>query len=128
MQRHDMIDTMRGLGLKGMAAAFDEGLSCLTFGRVAKRIGVSDRIVVYYFPTKEDLVGGVLAAVGAELGLSREQIGRALAGCTPPKMRLQLWEANGVRVLDVVVEHPLYGELRGQLMRSEEHTSELQSH
>ena len=25
MQRHDMIDTMRGLGLKGMAAAFDEG-------------------------------------------------------------------------------------------------------
>ena len=26
MQRHDMIDTMRGLGLKGMAAAFDEAL------------------------------------------------------------------------------------------------------
>lgn len=40
------------------------------------------------------------AAVGAEVGLTREQVGRALAGCTPPKMRLQLWEANGVRVLD----------------------------
>ena len=26
MQRHDMIDTMRGLGLKGMAAAFDEAV------------------------------------------------------------------------------------------------------
>ena len=27
MQRHDMIDTMRGLGLKGMAAAFDEAVT-----------------------------------------------------------------------------------------------------
>ncbi len=39
-------------------------------------------------------------AVGAEVGLASEQVRRALAGCTPPKMRLQLWEANGVRVLD----------------------------
>jgi UDP-N-acetylmuramoyl-tripeptide--D-alanyl-D-alanine ligase len=39
-------------------------------------------------------------AVGAELGLTREQMQRALAGCTPPKMRLQLWEHDGVRVLD----------------------------
>src|SRR3546814_4545846 len=27
MQRHDMIDTMRSLGLKGMAAAFDEAVT-----------------------------------------------------------------------------------------------------
>ena len=27
MQRHDMIGTMRGLGLKGMAAAFDEAVT-----------------------------------------------------------------------------------------------------
>ncbi len=40
------------------------------------------------------------AAVGTEVGLTGEQVRRALAGCTPPKMRLQLWEANGVRVLD----------------------------
>ena len=39
-------------------------------------------------------------AVGAELGLSREEIQRGLAACQPPKMRLQFWEANGVRVLD----------------------------
>ena len=39
-------------------------------------------------------------AVGTEVGLTGEQVRRALAGCTPPKMRLQLWEANGVRVLD----------------------------
>lgn len=39
-------------------------------------------------------------AVGAELGLSREDIQRGLAACTPARMRLQLYEQNGVRVLD----------------------------
>ena len=48
------------------------------------------------------MVGNALLAmaVGEELGLSREQLQRALAGCTPPKMRLQVWETNGVCVLD----------------------------
>ncbi len=39
-------------------------------------------------------------AVGEELGLSRAEIQGGLADCKPPKMRLQFWEANGVRVLD----------------------------
>jgi UDP-N-acetylmuramoyl-tripeptide--D-alanyl-D-alanine ligase len=39
-------------------------------------------------------------AVGAELGLDAEQIRIGLAEAKPAKMRLQLWEANGVRVLD----------------------------
>src|SRR5262249_25638544 len=39
-------------------------------------------------------------ALGAELGLSRNEIQRGLAECNPAKMRLQLWEFNGVRVLD----------------------------
>ena len=39
-------------------------------------------------------------AVGAELGLAGVEMQRGLAGCQPPKMRLQFWEANGVRVLD----------------------------
>ena len=39
-------------------------------------------------------------AVGAELGLGRAEIQSGLADCQPPKMRLQFWEANGVRVLD----------------------------
>ncbi len=39
-------------------------------------------------------------AVGGELGLSRAEIQRGLSECKPLKMRLQLWEANGVRVLD----------------------------
>ena len=39
-------------------------------------------------------------AVGKELGLSRAEVAQGLAECRPPKMRLELWEAGGVRVLD----------------------------
>jgi UDP-N-acetylmuramoyl-tripeptide--D-alanyl-D-alanine ligase len=46
-------------------------------------------------------VNAVLAlALGAELGVSRAECERGLAECQPAKMRLQLWEHNGVRVLD----------------------------
>jgi transcriptional regulator of NAD metabolism len=45
---------------------------------------------------------------------------RAIVACkhTPDKTEeeLQVFVDHGVRVLDVVVEHPLYGELRGALM------------
>lgn len=50
-----------------LATAFEDGLSQVTYGRVAKRLGISDRIVVYYFPTKDDLVGDVLLALGLQL-------------------------------------------------------------
>ena len=40
------------------------------------------------------------AAVGVELGLMRKEIQRGLAECQPPKMRMQVWTVNGVRVLD----------------------------
>jgi len=48
-------------------AALDDGLSQLSFGRLAKRIGISDRVIVYYFPTKADLIGEVIVAMGLEL-------------------------------------------------------------
>jgi len=40
------------------------------------------------------------AAIGAELGLTRDEIRDGLVACQPAKMRLNFWEANGVRVLD----------------------------
>jgi AcrR family transcriptional regulator len=61
--KHSKDDILEG----ALAAAFDEGLSQLTFGRLAKRLDISDRIVVYYFPTKNDLIGEVLHAIGAQL-------------------------------------------------------------
>ena len=39
-------------------------------------------------------------AAAAELGVSPQAARRGLAECKPAKMRLQIWEANGVRVLD----------------------------
>ena len=39
-------------------------------------------------------------ALGRELGLSRPEIERGLADCTAPRMRMELWESNGIRVLD----------------------------
>lgn len=50
---------------------------------------------------RHQVVNSLLAAaVGEELGLDRVEIQRGLAECKPPKMRMQFWEANGVRVLD----------------------------
>jgi AcrR family transcriptional regulator len=50
-----------------LETALDEGLSQLSFGRVARRLGIPDRTVVYYFPTKVDLIGEVIGAMGARL-------------------------------------------------------------
>ena len=50
---------------------------------------------------RHQAVNALLAiAVGAELGLNPEEVRRGLERCAPPKMRLQIWEAHGVRVLD----------------------------
>lgn len=39
-------------------------------------------------------------AIGTDLGLDYAAVARGLAECQPPKMRLELWEAGGVQVLD----------------------------
>src|SRR5262249_13037872 len=50
---------------------------------------------------RHQAVNAVFAiAIGAELGLDRSEIERGLSACKPAKMRLELWEFNGVRVLD----------------------------
>ncbi len=61
--KHSKAEILEG----AVATAFADGLSELTFGRVGKHLGISDRIVVYYFPTKDDLVGEVLVELGMRL-------------------------------------------------------------
>ena len=73
--KHTKADILAG----ALAVAFADGLSQLTFGRVAKRLGISDRVVVYYFASKEDLVGEVLVAVGIRLQEALEPAFRAPA-------------------------------------------------
>jgi len=45
----------------------DEGLGALTFASVSRRLGIPDRTVVYYFPTKGDLVSAVLGGISVRL-------------------------------------------------------------
>jgi AcrR family transcriptional regulator len=61
--RHSRHEILEG----ALAVALHDSLGELTFGRVAKHLGVSDRMVVYYFPTKDDLVTEVLMLVGARM-------------------------------------------------------------
>ena len=50
-----------------LATAVAGGLSRLTYGRVAKQLGINDRTVVYYFATKDELISDVLFSIGAQL-------------------------------------------------------------
>lgn len=61
--RHSRDDILAG----ALAVAVRTGLSQLSYGRVAKHLGINDRTIVYYFPTKDDLVTEVLTTLGAQL-------------------------------------------------------------
>lgn len=58
--REELLDAAVGV-------AHEHGISNLSFGRVAARLGINDRTVVYYFPSKAALVGEVLLVLGARL-------------------------------------------------------------
>jgi AcrR family transcriptional regulator len=47
--------------------AATSGIGSLTFGAVGASLGISDRTVVYYFPTKSDMITSVIAALGEQL-------------------------------------------------------------
>jgi AcrR family transcriptional regulator len=50
-----------------VATAMDKGLGALTYGAVARRLGISDRMVVYYFPSKADLSTAVLRELSRQM-------------------------------------------------------------
>lgn len=82
--RHTKEEILEG----ALAAAIEDGLSQLTFGRLAKRLGINDRMIVYYFPTKEDLVGEIIVSMGLQL-----QATLADAFTTPAANHLELLKA-----------------------------------
>lgn len=61
--KHTKQDILDG----AFAAALEDGLSQLTFGRLAKHLGINDRTIVYYFPTKDDLITDVVMSMGQRL-------------------------------------------------------------
>lgn len=61
--RHSRDDILAG----ALELVREQGLSQLSFGRLASRLAISDRMVVYYFPTKDDLTSAVLTALAGDL-------------------------------------------------------------
>lgn len=47
--------------------AATSGIGSLTFSSVGDSLGISDRTVVYYFPTKTDMIIAVVGALGDQL-------------------------------------------------------------
>jgi AcrR family transcriptional regulator len=91
-------------------AAAEDGLSQLTFGRLAKRLGISDRMIVYYFPSKDDLITEVVVALGAEL---QELLAAAFGKDRMPvnQLALRAWPILTTRAADRVFA--VYFELTG---------------
>jgi AcrR family transcriptional regulator len=71
-------------------AALQGGLADLTFGRLAKRIGTSDRMLVYYFGDKDQLVERVIGALAMRL---LERLGEAFgeAQRSPTQLLRKAW-------------------------------------
>ncbi|HST84556.1 MAG TPA: TetR/AcrR family transcriptional regulator [Kineosporiaceae bacterium] len=61
--RHDR----EGVLGSALALAHESGLKELTFRSVGQRAGIPDRTVVYYFPTKDQLILAVLQRTTAQL-------------------------------------------------------------
>ena len=61
--KHTREEILRG----ALDTALEDGISQVTFGRVAKRLGIHDRMVVYYFASKSELISAVLLAMGEQL-------------------------------------------------------------
>lgn len=61
--KHSRDDLLRA----AIGLATTSGIGSLTFSAVGQRLGISDRTVVYYFPTKADMITSVIGALGAQL-------------------------------------------------------------
>lgn len=61
--RHSRDDILQA----AVQVALDSGLGGLTFRTVGRRLQIPDRTVVYYFPSKDDLVAAVLERSTAQL-------------------------------------------------------------
>src|SRR5439155_37060 len=72
----------------------------VTFQVTAPRSEFSGEYRVNLLGRHQAVNAMLAAAIGAELGLSPDDVRCGLIRCKPPKMRLQLWEANDIRVLD----------------------------
>jgi UDP-N-acetylmuramoyl-tripeptide--D-alanyl-D-alanine ligase len=82
------------------ATAIQMRVQCMTFRVEAPWAAYTGNYRVNLLGRHQVLNALYAIAVGAELGLPRDEIARGLEACQPPKMRMQFCEAGGVRVLN----------------------------
>ena len=89
----------------------EEGLAGVTYRRIGERLGVPDRTVVYYFPTKSDLLSAVLDGHAHHL---RSLLHAALGDepLPPPQLLHQAWSALRTPQADATFR--VYFEVIGQ--------------
>jgi transcriptional regulator of NAD metabolism len=93
----------------------------LSGSELAKRLRVSRQCLVQDIAILRAAGEEIIATPrGYQLPQTANQRHRAVLACRHSPERteeeLQILVDHGVRILDVIVEHPLYGELRGSLM------------
>ena len=76
------------------------GTRGVTFNVAAPKTGFSGQYSVKLLGRHQAVNALFAIAIGETFGLNQSEIRRGLAECSPPKMRLQLWQAGGVWVLD----------------------------
>ena len=104
--RHSREDILQA----AVAVALDGGMAGLTFAKVGERLRISDRTVVYYFPTKPDLVNAVVMALAADLtGLLESAFGSEPR--TPAELTRRAWPVLTTPTADCVFA--LYFEIVG---------------
>jgi UDP-N-acetylmuramoyl-tripeptide--D-alanyl-D-alanine ligase len=72
----------------------------VTFWMQAPKVDFSGEYRINLLGRHQVLNAAYAIAVGAEMGLSRAEIERGLSETQPAKLRMQVWELNGVRILD----------------------------
>ncbi len=72
----------------------------VTFTVAAPRVEFSGEYRVNLLGRHQALNATLAVALGGEMGLSAEEIRHGLVSCAPAKMRLQVTEKNGVRILN----------------------------
>jgi hypothetical protein len=90
-------------------------------GEIAKHFHVSRQCLVQDVAILRASGDDILATpTGYRLPAGSNRAHRAILACKHPPERteeeLQILLDHGVRILDVIVEHPIYGELKGSLM------------
>lgn len=96
--------------MAAVEAAQEHGLAKLTFARVAEKLAVSDRMVVYYFPSKEMLITEVVGVLGGGLMSSLDAVLPA-PGLPVDEVIARAWKALATPANDPVMR--LFFELVG---------------